>query len=88
MQKKNNSGRSWNQRMIVCERTAENDGKPFGILTNGVSSQMQKSITWLTQLDGSAAKAMVKYSTTNDFSQAVTVEGESSIQTFVPERPW
>lgn len=80
---KNNSGRSWNQRMIVCERTAENDGKPFGILTNGVSEPNAKSITWLAQLDGSAAKAMVKYSTTNDFSQAVTVEGGSSIQTFV-----
>ena len=42
MQKKNNSGRSWNQRMIVCERTAENDGKPFGILTNGVSEPNAK----------------------------------------------
>ena len=31
------SGRSWNQRVIVCERTAENGGKPFGILTNGVT---------------------------------------------------
>ena len=80
---KANSGRSWNQRVIVCERTAENEGKPFGIMTNGVSEPNVKSITWLTQIDGSAAKAMVKYSTTNDFSQAVTVEGGSSIQTFV-----
>lgn len=80
---KANSGRSWNQRVIVCERTAENEGKPFGIMTNGVSEPNVKSITWLTQIDGSAAKAMVKYSTTNDFSQAVTVEGNSTIQTFV-----
>lgn len=80
---KANSGRSWNQRVIVCERTAENNGKPFGIMTNGVSKPNAKSITWLTQIDGSAAKAFVKYSTTNDLSNPVTVEGNSTIQTFV-----
>ena len=42
---KANSGRSWNQRVIVCERTAENEGKPFGIMTNGVSEPNVKSIT-------------------------------------------
>lgn len=80
---KANSGRSWNQRVIVCERTAENEGKPFGIMTNGVSEPNAKSITWLTQIDGSAAKAFVKYSTANDLSNPVTVEGNSTIQTFV-----
>lgn len=80
---KANSGRSWNQRVIVCERTAENEGKPFGIMTNGVSKPNAKSITWLTQIDGSAAKAFVKYSTANDLSNPVTVEGNSTIQTFV-----
>lgn len=80
---KANSGRSWNQRVIVCERTAENEGKPFGIMTNGVSEPNVKSITWLTQIDGSAAKAFVKYSTANDLTNSVTVEGNSTIQTFV-----
>lgn len=80
---KANSGRSWNQRVIVCERTAENGGKPFGIMTNGVSEPNVKSITWLTQIDGSAAKAFVKYSTANDLTNPVTVEGNSTIQTFV-----
>lgn len=80
---KANSGRSWNQRVIVCERTAENEGKPFGIMTNGVSEPDVKSITWLTQIDGSAAKAFVKYSTANDLTNPVTVEGNSTIQTFV-----
>lgn len=80
---KANSGRSWNQRVIVCERTAENEGKPFGIMTNGVSEPNVKSITWLTQIDGSAAKAFVKYSTANDLTTPVTVEGNSTIQTFV-----
>lgn len=80
---KANSGRSWNQRVIVCERTAENEGKPFGIMTNGVSEPNVKSITWLTQIDGSAAKAFVKYSTANDLANPVTVEGNSTIQTFV-----
>ena len=80
---KANSGRSWNQRVIVCERTAENGGKPFGIMTNGVSKPNAKSITWLTQIDGSAAKAFVKYSTANDLTNPVTVEGNSTIQTFV-----
>lgn len=80
---KANSGRSWNQRVIVCERTAENEGKPFGIMTNGVSEPNVKSITWLTQIDGSAAKAFVKYSTANDLTNPVTVEGNSTIQTFV-----
>lgn len=80
---KANSGRSWNQRVIVCERTAENEGKPFGIMTNGVSEPNVKSITWLTQIDGSAAKAFVKYSTANDLTNPVTVEGTSTIQTFV-----
>ena len=81
--KKAGSGRSWNQRVIVCEKTAENDGKPFGILTNGVTKAGTKSITWLTQIDGSAAEAQVKYSTNDDLSDATTVEGESAIQTFV-----
>ena len=80
---KANSGRSWNQRVIVCERTAENEGKPFGIMTNGVSEPNAKSITWLTQIDGSAAVAQVKYSTSADLSNAVTVEGTSALQTFV-----
>lgn len=80
---KANSGRSWNQRVIVCERTAENEGKPFGIMTNGVSEPNAKSITWLTQIDGSAAVAQVKYSTSADLSNAVTAEGTSALQTFV-----
>ena len=80
---KANSGRSWNQRVIVCERTAENAGKPFGIMTNGVSEPNVKSITWLTQIDGSAAKAFVRYSTANDLTNPVTLEGNSTIQTFV-----
>lgn len=80
---KANSGRSWNQRVIVCERTPENGGKPFGIMTNGVSEPNVKSITWLTQIDGSAAVAQVKYSTSADLSNAVTVKGTSALQTFV-----
>lgn len=77
------SGRSWNQRVIVCERTTENGGKPFGILTNGVVAPGTKSITWLTQIDGSAAAAQVRYSTTEDLSNANTVDGTSALQTFV-----
>lgn len=80
---KANSGRSWNQRVIVCEKTAENEGKPFGIMTNGVSEPNAKSITWLTQIDDSAAVAQVKYSTSADLSNAVTVKGTSALQTFV-----
>lgn len=80
---KANSGRSWNQRVIVCEKTPENGGKPFGIMTNGVSKPNAKSITWLTQIDGSEAKAFVKYSTANDLTNFATVEGNSTIQTFV-----
>ena len=77
------SGRSWNQRVIVCERTTENGGKPFGILTNGVTKAGTKSITWLTQIDGSAEKAQVKYSTDAELNGAATVDGTSTIQTFV-----
>ena len=72
--------------MIVCEKTQENEGKPFGILTNGVSEAGTKSITWLTQIDGSAAKAQVKYSTTEDLSGVNPVEGTSSLQTFVQSK--
>lgn len=42
-----------------------------------------KSITWLTQIDGSAAKAQVKYSTSNDLSETTVVDGTSALQTFV-----
>ena len=77
------SGRSWNQHVIVCEKTTENDGKPFGILTNGVTVPGTKSITWLTQINGSEAKAQVKYSTDAALNGATTVDGTSSIQTFV-----
>lgn len=75
--------RSWNQRVIVCEKTEVNGGKPFGILTNGVTEPGTKSITWLTQIDGSAAVAQVKYSTDSNLSEAKTVEGISEIRTFV-----
>lgn len=80
---KTGGGRSWNQRVIVCEKTAENSGMPFGILTNGVTVPGTKSITWLTQIDGSAAKAQVKYSTNNDLSETTVVDGTSALQTFV-----
>ena len=80
---KTGGGRSWNQRVIVCEKTAENSGKPFGILTNGVTVPGTKSITWLTQIDGSAAEAQVRYSTTEDLSNANTADGTSVLQTFV-----
>lgn len=83
---KANSGRSWNQRVIVCEKTVENNGKPFGILTNGVTEPGTKSITWLTQIDGSAAVAKVRYSTNPDLSEAETVEGSSVLQTFVQSK--
>lgn len=80
------AGRSWNQRVIVCEKTVENGGKPFGILTNGVTEPGTKSITWLTQIDGSAAVARVRYSTNPDLSEAETVEGSSVLQTFVQSK--
>ena len=80
------AGRSWNQRVIVCEKTVENGGKPFGILTNGVNEPGTKSITWLTQIDGSAAVAQVKYSTNPDLSEAKTAEGSSVLQTFVQSK--
>lgn len=80
------AGRSWNQRVIVCEKTVENGGKPFGILTNGVTEPGTKSITWLTQIDGSAAVARVRYSTNPDLSEAETVEGSSALQTFVQSK--
>lgn len=80
------AGRSWNQRVIVCEKTVENGGKPFGILTNGVTEPGTKSITWLTQIDGSAAVAKVKYSTNQDLSEAKTAEGSSVLQTFVQSK--
>ena len=76
-------GRSWNQRVIVCEKTEENGGKPFGILTNGVTESGTKSITWLTQIDGSATVAQVKYSTDPDLNENQLVEGISEIRTFV-----
>ncbi len=80
---KRGSNRSWNQRVIVCEKTIENDGKPFGILTNGVTNPNTKSITWLTQIDGSKAEAQVRYSTVENLSSAEIVRGTSQLQTFV-----
>ncbi len=80
---KRGSNRSWNQRVIVCEKTIENYGKPFGILTNGVTNPNTKSITWLTQIDGSKAEAQVRYSTVADLRSAEIVHGTSQLQTFV-----
>ena len=80
---KSGSNRSWNHRVIVCEKTAENEGRPFGILTNGVTNPNTKSITWLTQIDGSKAEAQVRYSTVADLRSAEIVHGTSQLQTFV-----
>ena len=81
---KGDKGRSWDLRVIVCNRTEENGGKPFGILTNGIENGATgQSISWLSAIDSSAAKAQVRYSTNESLSEATVAEGVSTIVCFV-----
>ena len=81
---KGDKGRSWDLRVIVCNRTEENGGKPFGILTNGIENGATgQSISWLSAIDSSAAKAQVRYSTNEALSEATVAEGVSTIVCFV-----
>lgn len=76
--------RTWNTNVVVCAKPVVDEGKPFGVLNNAVeNASTTQSITWLTSIDSSKAKAIVKYSTQEDMSDAQQKEGTSELRFFV-----
>ena len=80
-----NKGRSWDLRMVVCQKTTLAGGETlFGILTNGAQDpETSQSISWISAIDASGDAAQVRYSENADLSGATTVQGSSQIVTFV-----
>ena len=75
--------RSWQARVTVCRQTEINDGKPFGILTNGTEGPSAcQSISWISAIGSSAPTAQVRYGLKEDLSDAEPADGTSSMLNF------
>ena len=75
--------RSWQARVTVCRQTEINDGKPFGILTNGTEGPSAcQSISWISAIGSSAPTAQVRYGLKEDISDAESADGTSSMLNF------
>ena len=56
------AGRSQNASAVVCDKPYVNEGLPFGVQNNAVAgASTAQSITWLSSIDSSAEKALVRY---------------------------
>ena len=76
-------GSSWKVSVEAAAQTQENDGKPFGIQINGTEQgDTTRSITWLTSIGSSQAKAAIRLSTQNDMAVAEIKNGSSEILVF------
>lgn len=75
--------RSWQARVTVCRQTEINDGKPFGILTNGTEGPSAcQSISWISAIGSSAPTAQVRYSLKEELSDAESADATSSMLNF------
>ena len=78
------AGRSQNASAVVCDKPYVNGGLPFGVQNNAVAgASTAQSITWLSSIDGSAEKALVRYAEKADMTGAMEFTGTSKIQFFV-----
>ena len=78
------AGRSQNASAVVCDKPYVNGGLPFGVQNNAVAgASTAQSITWLSSIDGSAEKALVRYAEKEDMTGAMEFTGTSKIQFFV-----
>ncbi len=78
------AGRSQNASAVVCAKPEVNGGAPFGVQNNAVAgASTAQSITWLSSIDGSAEKALVRYAEKADMTGAMEFTGTSKIQFFV-----
>ena len=78
------AGRSQNASAVVCAKPEVNGGAPFGVQNNAVAgASTAQSITWLSSIDGSAEKAIIRYAEKADMAGAVEFTGTSEIQFFV-----
>lgn len=76
-------GSSWKVSVEAAAQTQENDGKPFGIQINGTEQgDTTRSITWLTSIGSSQAKAAIRLSTQSDMAVAEIKNGSSEILVF------
>ena len=78
------AGRSQNASAVVCDKPYVNEGLPFGVQNNAVAgASTAQSITWLSSIDSSAEKALVRYAEKADMTGAMEFTGTSKIQFFV-----
>ena len=63
------------------------EGKPVGVtLTASKDGSCTETVTWLSGITSTTADAVVRYSTSEDMSNASTVKGTSNIQTFATSK--
>ena len=70
------AGRSQNASAVVCDKPYVNEGLPFGVQNNAVAgASTAQSITWLSSIDSSAEKALVRYAEKADMTGAMEFTG-------------
>lgn len=76
--------RSWNYDVVVNALGNDGDGKPFGIQNNiSKDGASQKTITWLSAIEGSKNSAYIKLAETEEaLAEAEKTSGTSSLITF------
>ena len=75
--------RSWNTDIVVSSLGTDGGGSPYGIQNNGSKDgSTMRNLTWLSAINGSADKAVVKYGTAEG-ELNITKNGDSRLFTFV-----
>lgn len=76
--------RSWNYDVVVNALGNDGDGKPFGIQNNiSKDGASQKTITWLSAIEGSKNSAYIKLAETEEaLAEAEKTSGTSRLITF------
>ena len=78
------AGRSQNASAVVCAKPEVNEGLPFGVQNNAIAgASTAQSITWLSSIDSSAEKAVIRYAENAELTGAEEFTGTSEIQFFV-----
>ena len=74
---------SFTETVTVVAASGNEDGTPTGVVeTASKSGNDSQTISWFSNVNAAAHKAIVKYSTSEDMSGAVEVEGTSTLQQF------
>lgn len=76
-------GRSWNEAVVVCQPATDGEGMPFGVQNTATeNADTTRTITWMSAIELSDGKALIRYDTDENVEDAKTVEGASQLLAF------